>query len=141
MHCGTLRSHFDRIPGFTTTLRNSVAQCVTADRGQQRNTSSPSGRKNFGTSLCCPEVSLKHPAENVTRKRMFLMPQFSMKGRKLVRESNCVGCHKIDGYQKQWDPSLDGIGSKVNRTWLVHWLKNPKQYYPQTKNAEFPVER
>jgi mono/diheme cytochrome c family protein len=58
-------------------------------------------------------------------------------GRKIVRESNCVGCHKIEGYQNQWVPPLDGIGSKVNRTWLVHWLKNPKSYYPQTRMPNF----
>lgn len=58
-------------------------------------------------------------------------------GRKLLEESNCVGCHKIEGYQKQWVPHLDGIGSKVNRAWLVHWLKNPKQYLPKTRMPNF----
>ena len=58
-------------------------------------------------------------------------------GRKLVQESNCVACHKIEGYQKQWVPPLNGIGSKVNRTWLVNWLKNPKQYFPATKMPNF----
>ena len=58
-------------------------------------------------------------------------------GRKLIEESNCVGCHKIGGYQKKWVPPLDGIGSKVNRTWLVQWLKNPKQYAPGTKMPNF----
>lgn len=58
-------------------------------------------------------------------------------GRKLIEESNCVGCHKIDGYSKQWVPSLDGIGSKVNRVWLVNWLKNPNEYYPKTRMPNF----
>jgi hypothetical protein len=58
-------------------------------------------------------------------------------GRKLIEESNCVACHKIDGYEKQWVPHLDGIGSKVNRPWLVHWLKNPKQYFPKTRMPNF----
>jgi mono/diheme cytochrome c family protein len=58
-------------------------------------------------------------------------------GRKLIEESNCVACHKIDGYQKQWVPHLDGLGSKVDRTWLIHWLKNPKQYFPKTKMPNF----
>ena len=58
-------------------------------------------------------------------------------GRQLIRESNCVGCHKIGNIQKQWVPPLDGIGSKVNRTWLVNWLKNPKQYFPGTKMPNF----
>ncbi len=62
-------------------------------------------------------------------------------GRRLVQESNCVACHKIEGYQKQWVPPLNGIGSKVNRAWLVNWLKNPKQVLSRHKNAEFPSQR
>lgn len=58
-------------------------------------------------------------------------------GRKLIEESNCVGCHKIDGFSKQWVPSLDGIGSKVNRRWLVKWLKNPKEYFSKTRMPNF----
>ncbi len=61
-------------------------------------------------------------------------------GRKLIEESNCVGCHKIDGYQRQWVPPLDGIGSVVNRNWLVHWLKDPKQYFPKTRMPNFMLK-
>jgi len=58
-------------------------------------------------------------------------------GRKIIEESNCVACHRLEGYSKQWVPSLDGIGSKVNRNWLVHWLKNPKSYFAKTKMPNF----
>ncbi len=58
-------------------------------------------------------------------------------GRKLIEEANCVACHNIEGFQKQWTPSLDGIGSKVNRTWLVNWLKNPKAYFAKTRMPNF----
>jgi mono/diheme cytochrome c family protein len=58
-------------------------------------------------------------------------------GRRLIEESNCIGCHKLDGYQKQWVPGLDGIGTKVDRTWLVSWLKNPKGYYSGTRMPNF----
>ncbi len=58
-------------------------------------------------------------------------------GRKLIEEANCVACHKMDGFEKQWVPALDGIGSKVNRTWLVNWLKNPKAYFAKTKMPNF----
>ena len=58
-------------------------------------------------------------------------------GRKLLRDSNCAGCHAIDGYDKQWVPGLDGIGSKVNRAWLVNWLRNPAGYFAKTKMPNF----
>lgn len=58
-------------------------------------------------------------------------------GRKLIEESNCIACHKLEGYSKQWVPGLDGIGSKVNRNWLVRWLKNPRGYFAKTKMPNF----
>lgn len=58
-------------------------------------------------------------------------------GRTLIEEANCVACHAIENYTKQWVPSLDGIGSKVNRTWLVNWLKNPKSYFVRTKMPNY----
>jgi mono/diheme cytochrome c family protein len=58
-------------------------------------------------------------------------------GRTLIRESNCAGCHKIEGYDKLWVPSLDGIGSKVNRAWLFNWLRNPAGYFAKTKMPNF----
>lgn len=63
-------------------------------------------------------------------------PILSM-GRKLIEEYNCVGCHKLEGFERQWLPSLNGIGLKVNRTWLVNWLKNPKGYFPKAKMPNF----
>lgn len=58
-------------------------------------------------------------------------------GRKLIRESNCVGCHKIGGIERQWVPTLDGIGAKVNRAWLVNWLKDPAAYFANAKMPNF----
>ena len=62
-------------------------------------------------------------------------------GRKLIEESDCVGCHKIGGYQKQWVSSLDGVGGKVNRAWLVDWLIHPKGYFPKTKMPNFLLDK
>jgi len=60
-------------------------------------------------------------------------------GRKLIKEYNCGGCHKLEGFQRQWVPSLNGIGSKVNRSWMVSWLKNPKGYFSKTKMPNFQL--
>jgi mono/diheme cytochrome c family protein len=59
------------------------------------------------------------------------------RGRELITEYSCVSCHKIEGFDKAFTPGLDGIGSKVNRSWLVRWLKDPKQFRPETKMPDF----
>ena len=60
-------------------------------------------------------------------------------GRKLITEYNCAGCHKIDGYTKQWVPPLDGVGAKVNSGWLVNWLKNPRGYWDHSHMPNFGI--
>ncbi len=60
-------------------------------------------------------------------------------GRKLIEESSCIGCHNINGFRGNWVPSLDGIGSKVNRTWLFNWLKKPKSYFPNSRMPNFQL--
>ncbi len=60
-------------------------------------------------------------------------------GRQEIEDLNCVGCHNLSGgYKKSYVPSLNGIGTKVvNRSWLTHWLKNPRDIRPQTKMPDF----
>jgi mono/diheme cytochrome c family protein len=60
-------------------------------------------------------------------------------GWKLFHENNCIGCHQLSGYKRpdHISPALTFIGDKVNRSWLVKWLKNPKDYLPNTKMPRF----
>ncbi len=60
-------------------------------------------------------------------------------GRKLIVEYNCSGCHKIDGFAKQWVPPLDGIGTQVSSAWLFNWLKNPRGYWDHTHMPNFGI--
>jgi len=67
------------------------------------------------------------------------------KGRVLVNSLGCMGCHQIqpepdpsydptvDAIRTEQGPNLIGLGSKVNREWLLGWLKNPYSYHPDTK--------
>ena len=63
------------------------------------------------------------------------------KGRKIFMENNCLGCHKLTGYKKtgRAAPSLTYTGSKINRGWLIKWLKNPKDYLPKTRMPRFDL--
>ncbi len=63
-------------------------------------------------------------------------------GKKLFETVGCAGCHILDGKAKRDDffpkinrlhgPNLVRTGSKVNSGWLYAWVKNPKQYFPDT---------
>ncbi len=63
-------------------------------------------------------------------------------GKKLFDTVGCAGCHILDGKAKRDDffpkinrlhgPNLVRTGSKVNSGWLYAWVKNPKQYFPDT---------
>jgi mono/diheme cytochrome c family protein len=61
------------------------------------------------------------------------------KGKKLFIKLGCHGCHLVDGYQKERKvgPSLRRIASKVDPSWLVRWVKKPKNYLPKTRMPNF----
>lgn len=76
------------------------------------------------------------------------------RGEKIVRQIGCTACHRLDEerslsfarnqydkHLKEFGPPLAGLGEKLNtplgRKWLYHWLKNPREYYPQTRMPEF----
>lgn len=66
------------------------------------------------------------------------MPVLSY-GRKLIKEFNCAGCHKIGDLTVDYAPSLDGIGAKTTRFWLMRWLKDPKSIRPKAKMPDFKL--
>lgn len=63
------------------------------------------------------------------------------KGRKIFMQNNCLGCHKLTGYKKpdRVAPSLTYTGDKINRDWLIKWLRNPKDYLPKTRMPRFDL--
>ncbi|MCH8931727.1 MAG: c-type cytochrome [Nitrospinae bacterium] len=61
------------------------------------------------------------------------------KGKKLFIKMGCHGCHLVEGYQEERKvgPSLLRIASKVDPSWLVRWVKKPKNYLPKTRMPHF----
>lgn len=63
-------------------------------------------------------------------------------GQQLFETVGCAGCHIIDAKAKRDDfyptinrlhgPNLIWTGSKVDKGWLYAWVKNPKQYFPDS---------
>jgi mono/diheme cytochrome c family protein len=50
------------------------------------------------------------------------------RGRSLIKQLNCVGCHRLQGVERpqMLGPDLTNIGSKVTRQWIYKWLKEPR---------------
>ena len=62
------------------------------------------------------------------------------KGEKLITSVGCLGCHAIARLEKtpptlrrRFGPNLDGIGSKAKPEWIYAWVKEPKNYFPETR--------
>ena len=50
------------------------------------------------------------------------------RGRQLLAEFNCGGCHKLQDIQQpaMRGPDLTNIGTKTSREWIYKWLKEPR---------------
>jgi cbb3-type cytochrome oxidase cytochrome c subunit len=50
------------------------------------------------------------------------------RGRQLLAEFNCIGCHRLGGITApaMLGPDLTNIGTKVSREWIYKWLKEPR---------------
>jgi mono/diheme cytochrome c family protein len=67
------------------------------------------------------------------------------RGEHIFEELGCHGCHLTEGYEElakeggvsAIGPSLRRIGAKVNRGWLVRWIRNPHEFRPRTRMPNF----
>ncbi|HKY31317.1 MAG TPA: c-type cytochrome [Candidatus Polarisedimenticolia bacterium] len=63
----------------------------------------------------------------------------SGRGRRLVSDKGCLGCHRIGEkpaergtFGRDFGPALDRVGDKVSAEWLFEWVRDPRRYFPQT---------
>lgn len=61
----------------------------------------------------------------------------SLKGESIYRREGCLACHEIFGNGASYGPSLDGVGSKRDRKWLISYLKSP---WPGVSNKTYRLE-
>ena len=62
-------------------------------------------------------------------------------GKTLVESIGCKGCHgfaegefsTVLGKEKEIVPNLKNIAAKVDARWIYHWVKNPKDFSPDTR--------
>jgi cytochrome c2 len=60
-------------------------------------------------------------------------------GREALERYGCYGCHEVQRYSEEVKPSLslDRLGDKVRRKWLIKWLENPGDYLEKAKMPRF----
>ncbi len=61
------------------------------------------------------------------------------KGRELVEQYGCNGCHKIEGWQHlgKPGPSLEKITAKTTPEWIKNWIWSPHSFNPKSKMPAF----
>jgi len=62
-----------------------------------------------------------------------------IKSTELIKKYGCYSCHKIPGYETVGDvgPILTEVGTKVNYSWEVKWLMDPKSYSSISRMPKF----
>jgi cbb3-type cytochrome oxidase cytochrome c subunit len=73
-----------------------------------------------------------------------------IRGEILVKSLGCVGCHKLQEtplaafmdhgeklnprsrFLEEFAPTLSAVGSKMNKTWLFHWVRNPRKHFAES---------
>jgi mono/diheme cytochrome c family protein len=63
-------------------------------------------------------------------------PQLT-RGRQVLAELNCQGCHKLQGIDRpaMLGPDLSRVGTKVSREWIYKWLKEPRTIVDKDGNV------
>ncbi len=63
-------------------------------------------------------------------------PQLT-RGRELLAELNCQGCHRLPGIERpaMLGPDLTNIGTKASRKWIYKWLKEPRTIVDKDGNV------
>jgi cbb3-type cytochrome oxidase cytochrome c subunit/predicted nucleic acid-binding Zn-ribbon protein len=108
----------------------------------QENTKLPVNRKRQEVEMAAIVSFLWAKSEKPVYDNAAVPAGDPARGKALFETVGCAGCHINDAKAKRDDffpvinrlhgPNLVRTGSKVSRGWLYNWLKNPKQYYPDT---------
>lgn len=61
------------------------------------------------------------------------------RGVRLMQLTGCFGCHKVEGFERmrQAGPSLRGLPTKTTPDWAYKWIRDPKNFRPNTRMPQF----
>lgn len=62
------------------------------------------------------------------------------RGRKILAEAGCDGCHEVPGRagRRRPGPDLSHVGAKLDPAWLEAWVRDPARLRPGTRMPAFP---
>ncbi len=114
------------------------ALTVEGAHGEEDNWTKPVLKKQYAQASCgkCHLISRdQSPSGEIIGAPVLV------EGRNLFQKYNCIGCHNLNEYERpeRIAPSLSFIGGKVKKEWLIKWLQNPKEYFPETKMPRFDL--
>jgi mono/diheme cytochrome c family protein len=74
-----------------------------------------------------PNRFIQGPCGTCHRADLLETPKLN-RGRRLLAEFNCVGCHRLQDADRpaMLGPDLTSLGTKVSRAWIYKWLKEPR---------------
>ncbi|HKV09755.1 MAG TPA: c-type cytochrome, partial [Thermoanaerobaculia bacterium] len=108
----------------------------------QKNTETPANRKRQEVEIASIVSYLWAKSEKPVYDDAAVPLGDAVRGKQVFESVGCAGCHILDPKAKRDDffptvnrlhgPNLVRTGSKVSRGWLYAWVKNPKQYFPDT---------
>jgi mono/diheme cytochrome c family protein len=58
-------------------------------------------------------------------------------GKKLFSESRCISCHTVEGKGNGSAPELSKVASRVNRGWMLAFLRDPQAFNPRTRMPRY----
>lgn len=61
----------------------------------------------------------------------------SIRGRKIFAEARCISCHTVDGKGNGSAPELSKVASRVSRSWLFAFIKDPQAFSPCTRMPRY----
>ena len=129
---------------------------------EQENNSSPEMKRRNNSEIYAMTEYLFPDGEHVMNNSSKFIGDYES-GEKLFTAVGCLGCHQIKedaenlvfenlpyemymsefGYEseemtryellKNQGPNLIGVGSKSDAEWIYNWIKNPSEYYPETR--------
>jgi len=112
--------------------------------GQTNNSDSLSVKRNETEIATIVEYLFKDGEKNKKSNKKYIGD--ATKGEALFNVVGCKGCHiiepnpnnlteknNLDAILKIHGPNLIGLGSKTSANWIYSWLKNPSDYWHETR--------